>query len=221
MSGAGGRNCTGAQVSDVELVRAHAAGDPHAFAELVRRHRDRMWAVALRTTRDPEEAADALQDAFLSAHRAAASFRADSAVTTWLHRIVVNSCLDRMRRRQARPTVTLPEDDHEELAAPGDAMADKELSLLVHQALLKIPADQRAAVVAVDVEGYSVIDAARALGVAEGTIKSRCARGRTKLAVLLGHLRAEDTPTHSAVEGNRSALPHVTQARTHTRREDR
>jgi len=191
MSDAGGRSATGERSSDVDLVRAHAEGDPHAFAELVRRHRDRMWAVALRTTRDPEEAADALQDAFLSAHRAAGSFRADSAVTTWLHRIVVNACLDRLRRRQSRPTVPLHQDDHHEPAVPGDAMADRELHLLVHEALLQIPADQRAAVVAVDVEGYSVADAARALGVAEGTIKSRCARGRTKLALILGHLRAE------------------------------
>ena len=68
-----------------------------------------MWAVALRTLRDPEEAADALQEAFISAFRAAGSFRAESQVTTWLHRIVVNACLDRMRRRAARPTVPLPE----------------------------------------------------------------------------------------------------------------
>jgi len=217
---AGGRSNTGQQPSDVELIRAHAAGDPSAFTEIVHRHRDRMWAVAVRTTRDPEEAADALQDAFLSAYRAAAGFRADSLVTTWLHRIVVNACLDRMRRRQGRPTVALTEDGYGELAAPGDAMAEKDLNMVLHQALLQIPADQRAAVVAVDVEGYSVIDAARALGVAEGTIKSRCARGRSKLAVLLGHLRAEESQVASAVNGNRSVLPRVTPASTYPSKED-
>ena len=153
MFAAGARSNTGQQLSDVELIRAHAAGDPSAFTEIVHRHRDRMWAVAVRTTRDPEEAADALQDAFLSAYRAAAGFRADSLVTTWLHRIVVNACLDRMRRRQGRPTVALTEDGYGELAAPGDAMAEKDLNMVLHQALLQIPADQRAAVVAVDVEG--------------------------------------------------------------------
>ena len=91
--------------SDADLIAAHTRGDPHAFAELFRRHRDRLWAVALRTMRDQEDAADALQDAMISAFRNAASFRAESQVTTWLHRIVVNACLDRMRRRQARPTV--------------------------------------------------------------------------------------------------------------------
>src|SRR5258707_1843280 len=97
---------------DTSLLRAHAAGDPDAFAEIVRRHRDRLWAVALRTVGDREEAADAVQDALLSAFRGAARFRGDSAVTTWLHRIVVNACLDRIRRRQAHPTVPLPDGGH-------------------------------------------------------------------------------------------------------------
>ena len=82
--------------SDTELLRRHVAGDSDAFGELFRRHRDRLWAVALRTVCDPEEAADALQDAMISAFRRAGDFRGDSAVTTWLHRIVVNACLDRL-----------------------------------------------------------------------------------------------------------------------------
>jgi RNA polymerase sigma-70 factor, ECF subfamily len=180
---------TAAASSDADLIAAHAAGDPHAFAELVRRHRDRMWAVALRTLRDPEEAADALQDAFVSAFRAAGSFRAESQVTTWLHRIVVNACLDRVRRRQARPTVPLPETGPGEPVAEGDAMADQETRLVVSDALASLPEEQRLPIVLVDVEGYSVADTARMLGIAEGTVKSRCARGRAKLAKLLGHLR--------------------------------
>src|ERR1700693_1347868 len=92
--------------SDQELLRRHVAGDSDAFGELFRRHRDRLWAVALRTVCDPEEAADALQDAMISAFRRAGDFRGDSAVTTWLHRIVVNACLDKIRRRTARPEVS-------------------------------------------------------------------------------------------------------------------
>jgi RNA polymerase sigma-70 factor (ECF subfamily) len=178
-----------ASSTDAELIAAHAAGDPRAFAELVRRHRDRMWAVALRTLRDPEEAADALQEAFISAFRAASAFRAESQVTTWLHRIVVNACLDRIRRRQARPTVPLPEAGPGEPAADGDAMADRETKLVVAQALATLPEEQRVPILLVDVEGYSVADTARLLGIAEGTVKSRCARGRVKLAKVLGHLR--------------------------------
>ncbi|MEV6526156.1 RNA polymerase sigma factor SigM [Longispora sp. NPDC051575] len=170
---------------DAELLSAHAAGDRGAFEELIRRHQSRLWAVALRTLGDREEAADALQDALLSAHRSAARFRGESAVTTWLHRIVVNACLDRVRRRQARPTVPLPESGPDEPATD----TDRDTPMLVRDALAELPPDQRAALVLVEVQGYPVAEAARILGVAEGTIKSRCARGRARLAVLLGHLR--------------------------------
>ena len=96
--------------TDAELLAAHCAGDPDAFTEIVRRHRDRLWAVALRTTGNREEASDALQDALISAYRRADSFRGDSAVTTWLHRIVVNASLDRLRRRSVRTWVPLPDE---------------------------------------------------------------------------------------------------------------
>ncbi|WP_240519438.1 RNA polymerase sigma factor SigM [Amycolatopsis antarctica] len=193
---------TAAAPTDADLLAAHAAGDPHAFSELVKRHRDRMWAVALRTVRDPEEAADALQDAFISAFRAAGNFRAESQVTTWLHRIVVNACLDRVRRKQARPTVPLPETGFNEPASPRDSMSERETKLVVREALDLLSEDQRAPIVLVDVEGYSVSETARMLGIAEGTVKSRCARGRAKLAKSLGHLRNPDAepnvPTHES-----------------------
>ena len=183
---------TAAERPDAELLRAHADGDPHAVEILVRRPRDRMWAVALRTLRDPEEAADAVQDALISAYRAAGSFRAESAVTTWLHRIVVNACLDRIRRRQARPTVTLPEEGPREPADARDRMAERDTAMAIEEALAQLPVEQRAAITLVDIEGYSVADSAVMLGVAEGTIKSRCARGRARLAVSLRHLRNLD-----------------------------
>ncbi|WP_406073778.1 RNA polymerase sigma factor SigM [Micromonospora sp. NBC_01638] len=184
-----------AAATDLELLRAHVDGDPHAFAELFHRHRDRLWAVALRTLGDREDAADALQDALLSAHRAAARFRGDSAVTTWLHRIVVNACLDRIRRRQAHPTVPLPDGNRAEDRSgiggvePAAPAEDHDTALVVREALAALPFEQRAALVLVDVQGYPVVEVAHILGVAEGTVKSRCARGRARLAVLLGHLR--------------------------------
>ncbi|EHR63976.1 RNA polymerase sigma factor SigM [Saccharomonospora cyanea] len=196
---------TAAAPTDADLIAAHSAGDPHAFNELVRRHRDRMWAVALRTVRDPEEAADALQDAFISAFRAASNFRAESQVTTWLHRIVVNACLDRVRRRQARPTVPLPDTSHHEPAVPRDSMSERETRMVIKEALDQLPEEQRAPIVLIDVEGYSVAETAQLLGIAQGTVKSRCARGRAKLAKLLGHLRNPsnegDVPTHESKHG--------------------
>ena len=169
-----------ADVSDKDLLQRHVEGDPDTFGELFRRHKDRMWAVALRTTRDPELAADCVQDGFIAAFRRAESFRGEAAVTTWLHRIVVNACLDRLRRR--KPTNELPE---YELADRHDHHASTEVSLDIHEALAKLPEGQRAALVLVDMHAVPVAEAAVILGVAEGTIKSRCARGRAALA---GHL---------------------------------
>lgn len=186
---------TGAHIhaDDAALMRAHVGGDPDAFAELVRRHRDRLWAVALRTLGDREEAADAVQDALVSAYRSADRFRGDSAVTTWLHRIVVNACLDRARRRQAHPTVPLIDVDASAGVVTGvSAHADADTTLTVRAALAQLPPEQRVALVLLDMQGYSVSEIAAMLGVAEGTIKSRCARGRARLAVVLGHLRTGD-----------------------------
>jgi RNA polymerase sigma-70 factor (ECF subfamily) len=187
--------------TDAELLAAHCAGDPEAFTEIVRRHRDRLWAVALRTTGNPEEASDALQDALISAYRRADSFRGDSAVTTWLHRIVVNASLDRLRRRSVRAWVPLPEEgegaaliDESRLADPRAAAESRETVAEVRAALDTLPPDQRAAIVLVDLEGWSVEEAARVLECPVGTVKSRCFRGRAKLAERLAHLRNQDAP---------------------------
>lgn len=186
---------TEAEPDDAELLARHVAGDPDAFGVLVQRHRDRMWAVAIRTLGDRDEAADALQDAFVSAFRRADSFRGDAAFTTWMHRIVVNACLDRIRRRKARPTEPLPEDE-DRMAELGqapqpDPVEAVERRSAVLTALRTLPDPQRAAIVLVDMEGFSVEDAARILGCAVGTVKSRCARGRAKLVPLLRPLRTD------------------------------
>ena len=188
---------------DATLMARHVAGDPDAFGIIVQRHRDRLWAVAIRTLGDREEAADALQDALVSAFRRAESYRGDAAVTTWMHRVVVNACLDRIRRRKARPAEPLPEDEDrmEELGETleEDPAAALEERSAVLQALRTLPEPQRAAIVLVDMEGYPVEEAARILDCAVGTIKSRCARGRAKLLPLLRHLRTGNQPSGSAV----------------------
>ncbi|MCF1593163.1 RNA polymerase sigma factor SigM [Streptomyces muensis] len=183
-------------VSDRDLLALHVKGDPDAFGELVRRHRDRLWAVALRTLGDREEAADAVQDALVSAYRAAHTFRGQSAVTTWLHRITVNACLDRARKAASRKTSPVDDTErleqllepHEEASAPAER---NDLHRQLLEALGTLPPDQRAALVLVDMQGYPVAEAARVLDVPTGTIKSRCARGRARLLPLLTHLRPE------------------------------
>jgi RNA polymerase sigma-70 factor (ECF subfamily) len=172
-------------VSDADLLAQHVAGDADAFSTLVTRHRDRLWAVALRTLGNPDDAADALQDALLSAYRGAAGFRGNSAVTTWLHRIVVNACLDFARRKAVRPTQPLLEDPA--TSAP-DTISTHETALAVVAALRTLPTEQAAAVVLVDIEGFSVEEAAAILDVPTGTVKSRCARARARLAQQLHEL---------------------------------
>src|ERR1700733_9077315 len=189
--------------SDRDLLRLHVQGDAEAFGLLFVRHRERLWAVALRTLGDQEEAADALQDAMISAFRRAGDFRGDSAVTTWLHRIVVNACLDRLRRRAVRPVTSAGDEQALEALLAHDPAPSRatDTRLDVAAALRILPAPQRAALVVVDMLGFSVDDAAAILDTSPGTIKSRCARARARLLPYVAHLR-----------GNRSASQRVSPA---------
>jgi RNA polymerase sigma-70 factor, ECF subfamily len=182
--------------SDAELLAAHVAGDRYAFGELFHRHQRQLHRLARLTSRTPEDAEDALQDAMLSAHRGAGSFRHDAAVGSWLHRIVVNACLDRLRRAKTHRTVPL-----EDVYPVADRSAQVETAIVVQRALARLPIGQRAAIVAVDMQGYSVADTARLLGIPEGTVKSRCARARVRLAELLGYLDAGARATPDGAAG--------------------
>ena len=185
--------------SDADLLAAHVAGDPDAFGQLFARHRDRLWAVALRTMGNPEDAADGLQDGLIAAYRRAGSFRGEAQVTTWLHRVMVNACLDRLRAMRVRRADALPDDleDRPDRGSvltsdprdpAGEVVADEQRRRVLG-ALAELPAEQRAALVLVDMEGYSVAEVAEMLDCAPGTVKSRCSRGRSRLASLLADLR--------------------------------
>ena len=207
--------------TDAELLTAHVHGDSEAFGVLFARHRDRLWAVAVRTMGNPDDAADGLQDGLIAAYRRAGSFRGDAQVTTWLHRVVVNACLDRLRAAKVRRADPLPDDldergDRGSLATSGpvdpegpeDSALTDERRRLVVAALRRLPVEQRAALVLVDMEGYSVAEAAEMLDCAAGTVKSRCSRGRVRLAELLRVLAPERDPGHAA-PGNPAPGPPV------------
>lgn len=218
---------------DATLLADHVAGDRDAFTVLVRRHQDRLWAVALRTTGHHEDAADALQDALVAAHRRADSFRGEAAVTTWLHRVVVNACLDRLRAQKARRADPLPDDLAERPGTSSDASrpghhddgdparaavaADRRRRVLA--ALAALPDPQRAAIVLVDLEGLSVAETAEVLDCAPGTVKSRCSRGRAALATMLLPLLGDDAEAPGARDapgaGNRPEVPDVSPSPPH------
>ena len=170
--------------SDAELLSAHVAGDRYAFEELFYRHYRQLYRLAVITSRNREDAADALQDALFKAHRHASGFRQDASVASWLYRILVNCCLDRLRRNKIRPTVSFVEEEFQ----VSDPTPRVDTAVVVERALMRLPVEQRAAVVAVDMQGFSVAETARLLGVAEGTVKSRCSRARAKLAESLEYL---------------------------------
>ena len=175
--------------SDEELLDAHVAGDRYAFEELFHRHHRQLYRLAQITSRNPDDAADALQDAMLSAHRNAPTFRHDASVSSWLYRIVVNACLDRLRRNK-----THADDGAGGRRLPRSAIRRRASTprSSSNARCMRLPVEQRAAVVAVDMQGYSVAETARLLGVPEGTVKSRCSRARAKLAKTLEYLGHDD-----------------------------
>ncbi len=207
------------EADDATLLRAHVDGDPEAFGVLFARHRDRLWAVAVRTMGNREDAADGLQDGLVAAYRRAGTFRGDAAVTTWLHRVVVNACLDRLRAAKVRRTEALPDDldDHRdrgslasataEVDDPADVAVGDERRRLVLDALRVLPDEQRAALVLVDMEGYPVAEAAEILDCAVGTVKSRCSRGRARLAAMLAPLLAADGSDQPHAAGRNPNAP--------------
>lgn len=172
--------------TDFELVRRAKAGEQRAFEELVRRHQDRAYSVARGVVRHPEDAADVAQEAFIAVLRHLDTFQEGAAFTTWLHRITLRKAYDHLRRR-----VPDPVDPGAGQVANLEARdADPYATGLEQRALLDAigALDQafRDAVLLVDVAGLGVEEAAAALGVAPGTIKSRVFRGRAALARELG-----------------------------------
>jgi RNA polymerase sigma-70 factor, ECF subfamily len=161
-----------AVMSDVDLVRLHADGNNEALGVLCDRHGARLKAAAARIA--SQDADDAVHDGCLKAFRRADTFRGDSAVTTWLHRIVTNAALD-IRRRN--PLVAEPAGEPPTGSETGQA--DTRIDL--RKQWSSISKDQQAALLLVDMMGYPFVEAAGILGVPEGTLKSRAARARAAL----------------------------------------
>ncbi len=172
-------------MNEDELIERAKKGDGAAFNELVRRYQDVLYNVAYRVLGNAQDAADAAQDAFLSAYQGMGRFRGGS-FKSWLLRIVTNASYDILRRAKRHPTASLDEgeeiDWHEGLADPGEppeALAERrDLSRRVQRALAMLPPKQRVVIALVDLQGLPYAEVARVLRVPVGTVRSRLSRGR-------------------------------------------
>lgn len=172
-----------AEASDEDLLSAHVDGDADAFGNLMRRHEDRVFAIALRMTGNRPDALDATQDAFVAAFRQARSFRGDAQFSTWMYRIAVNATYDLLRKRKRGPEGEPEMEDRVEDPARGDETAALRVDIV--RALRALPADYREAVVMHDLGGIPYEEIARITKTRIGTVKSRISRGRRRLAELL------------------------------------
>ena len=175
-------------VDDRSLLSRFLAGDEAAFESLVRRHEDRIFALALRITGDRQDALEATQETFVSLFRRAASFKGEAEVGTWLYRIGINAARDVLRRRRRAPLADEPPEEAVEDLRPRARVEETTIRRLeIARALERIPPDYREAVVMHDLGGIPYEEIAGLTGVALGTVKSRISRGRRLLAELLEH----------------------------------
>ena len=173
-------------------ITAARRGDREAFNRLVVHYQDLAYNVAYRIMGDPDVAADATQDAFISAYQALSGFRGGS-FRSWLLRIVTNACYDVLRARKRRPTVSLDADaelDWEEWTegdeeAPENYAERQDLGHVIQLGLQELPEEQRTVIVLSDVHGMAYDEIAKTLGISLGTVKSRLSRGREKMREFL------------------------------------
>jgi RNA polymerase sigma-70 factor, ECF subfamily len=186
--------------ADADLVRRLKAGDEDAYATIVRTLGGRMLAVARRFLQDEDLARDAVQDAFLSAFRSIQAFDGDAQLATWLHRIVVNAALMKLRTRRRKPEQSIEpmlpafaEDGHHAgrpvvawTASAEEALLRREARERVRAAIADLPERYRTVLLLRDIEERSTREAADLLGITENAVKLRLHRARQALATRLG-----------------------------------
>lgn len=180
---------------EAAVIRAVLNGDVNAFETLVKEYEKNVYNLALRMTGNSEDAADMSQEAFIKAYNSLSSFRGDSKFSVWLYRIVSNVCLDYLRSRTRKPTVSLSteNDDGDEVELDiADETQSPELLLdrsltrdAVRRGLASLPPDHREILLLREIQGLSYEEIAAALDLEAGTVKSRIFRARKKLSSFL------------------------------------
>lgn len=179
-------------MTETELIRAARSGDRSAFEALVTANQAMVYSLAYRMTGNPEDAADIAQEAFLNAWRGLGSFGEQSSFSTWLYRLTSNACIDFLRREKRRPalSMTLEEDSDDddrqadlpdERFSPERELERKEAAQAVRRGLAALSPEHREVLVLRELEGLSYQEISAALGIEEGTVKSRIARARLAL----------------------------------------
>ncbi len=175
---------------DPALVQAAQNGDRAALNALLEQHYDRVYAICRRLAGNDADAADATQEALLAIVRGLDRFDGRAKFSTWSYRVATNACLDELRRRGRRPTPGLPEHETEDHAPRGgdpevsDQIADK---MVLDDAMGELPEEFLAPIVLRDQIGMDYAEIAETLEIPPGTVRSRIARGRARLAELLGN----------------------------------
>jgi RNA polymerase sigma-70 factor (ECF subfamily) len=176
--------------NETELVSRLRDGDEAAYETLFRTHSGMMMAVARRFLGDSDDAADAVQDAFVSAFRAIQSFEGGAQLGTWLHRIVVNACLMKLRGQRRNRFVPL-DDSHVPVCRSEDNhLGRAETAKRVRTCIDQLPPSYRAVIRLRDIEGVGTAEAADRLGTNEGAVKVRLHRARKALKAQLGTITA-------------------------------
>lgn len=183
---------------DLSLIEKINAGDYQAFEALVNRYEGKVYRLAIRMLRNPEDAQDALQETFLQVYRGLKTFEGRSNFSTWLFRLATNVCLMKIRHRETEPSAMLPLEDylpqheegkfpsiHEWPEKPEEILLTKESREKMMEALGKLPAEYRAVFILRDIEGFSNQEAGEALGISVAAVKSRLHRARIALRGML------------------------------------
>ena len=186
---------------DAALVRAAQKGDTDAFEELVARHRDKIYARAFSMMRTEEEAIDLSQEAWVKGWQRLAQFQGDSSFATWITRIVINLCLDELRKQKRRRTESIEEMDEESggverqmpvvTTNPTERLERGELRQRIDQALAQMSNEHRTVLVLHEFEEMEYKEIAKAMGCSIGTVMSRLFYARRKLASLLSDLKQQ------------------------------